>query len=186
MNTRLGLASAALLAASLTACSSGSDTATKATTSSTDRSPSSSVSTSTSTSPTAPVDNTAKYCAALKQAQTKLGAVDFSTLTNAQWDARRQQFADLRDIAPSTVKDDWTTSVTYFDKFNKLLASAGLTVEDIKTLQANKLPPGVDKAKVLAIVPKMQQLQGNTDLSAAQQAIRDNAKKECHITLGSK
>lgn len=155
MKKQLGLASAALLAATMTACSGSSS----------------------SSGP--------DYCTELKTAQSQLGPVDFSTLTNKQWDARRQEFSKLQSVAPANVKDDWATSVRYFDQFNNLLKSAGLTVEDIKTLQANQLPPGVDKAKVLAIVPKMQQLQSSSDLPAAQQAIRDDAKKQCHITLGT-
>jgi hypothetical protein len=106
-------------------------------------------------------------------------------VTNAEWAARRANFARLQAIAPADIQGDWATSVAFFDKFTSLLHTAGLSVEDLKTLQAHKLPPGVDKAKVLALGPKVQQLEKTSGLAAAQQAISSNAAKQCHLTLGT-
>lgn len=154
MKKSLGLATAVLLAASMTACSSGSNSG-------------------------------GDYCSTLKTSQSEFTSMDFTSLNESQFSALRDKISTLQDQAPSDVSDDWGVIGDKLDAFKSALDEAGVSFDDIKTLQQNKLPQGVDPAKLQAMGTKIQQLVSDPKLSTAQTVIKDNAKKDCHITLGT-
>ncbi len=152
MKKTFGLASAVLLAASVTACSSSSD-------------------------------SSGDYCDTLKSSQTEFGSMDFTSLDETQFNDLRDKIGTLGDQAPSDVSDDWGVIGSKLDDFKGILDEAGISFDDIKSLQANQLPDGVDQAKLQAMGTQIQELVSDTKLSDAQKAISDSAKADCDITL---
>lgn len=156
MKKALGLAAAGLLTLSLTACSDGGGSS----------------------------DSGGDYCTTLKDSQTDFAQLDPTALDEQKFNDLSDRVSELEDQAPSSVADDWGTVGDQLDKFKSLLDEAGIGLDDLQSLQQNKVPEGVDPAKLQAMIPKMQEFASDPSLEEAQQAIKDNAKTECDITLG--
>jgi hypothetical protein len=123
------------------------------------------------------------YCETLKSSQSVFAGLDPTTLTEEKFSALQDKIKQLEDAAPSEVRDDWGTAGEQIDKFKGLLDEASLDFDDIQTLKQNKMPEGVDMAKLQALIPKLQQFLQDPSLDNAAGAIRKNAKSECNITL---
>lgn len=129
-------------------------------------------------------DSSEDYCDTLKDSQAQFADLNFATLTDAEFSDLRDQVGTLEDQAPSDVSDDWGTLGGKIDEFKSLLDEAGIGLADIKTLQQGTLPEGADLDKVTELGPKLEAFTTDPSLTEAQQAIKDNAKSECDITLG--
>lgn len=133
---------------------------------------------------TACSDSSDEYCDTLKESQTQFSDLNFSSLSDDEFTDLRDQVGTLADQAPSEVSDDWEALGGKLDEFKTLLDDAGIGLGDIEALQQGTLPDGADPAKLEALAPKMQAFADDPTLDEAQQAIKDNAKSECEITLG--
>jgi len=101
----LGLACAALLAATLTAC--GGDDGGSA-------------------------SSGADYCDTLKEAKSDLEAID-SKLNQDNFDKVAERAQQLEDAAPDEVKGDWATYNDALDTFTGALDDAGLSIDDLSS-----------------------------------------------------
>lgn len=120
------------------------------------------------------------YCNDLKAASTKykdVGSGDVAALEDAF-----KTFHELADEAPSDIKNDWKTFDTALTGLQDALDDAGLKLSDLAELQANKLPAGVDQAKLTELATKVSEL-GNADFSKASKAIEKHAKDTCKVDL---
>ncbi len=155
MKKTFGLASAVLMTVMLSACSDGGGES-----------------------------SSADYCDTLKDSQSQFSDLDLTRLSEAEFSELGDRFDTLEEQAPTEVADDWATVGDKLDEFKGLLDEAGLRLEDIATLQQGKLPEGADPAKLEELAPKMQEFTSDPSLDNAKDAIRENAKSECDITLG--
>ena len=133
---------------------------------------------------TACSDSSDEYCDTLKESQTQFSDLDFASLSDEGFTDLQDQVGTLADQAPSEVSDDWEALGDKLDEFKTLLDEAGIGLGDLETLQQGTVPEGVDPAKLQELAPKLQEFAVDPRLEEAQQAIRDNAKSECEITLG--
>ncbi len=124
------------------------------------------------------------YCDTLKDSQTQFADLNFSTLSDDEFNDLLDRVGTLEDQAPSDVSDDWGTLGDKLDGFKALLDDAGIGLGDIESLQQGNLPEGADLAKLQELAPKLQEFVTDPSLTEAQQAIKENAKSECDITLG--
>ncbi len=124
------------------------------------------------------------YCDTLKDSQTQFADLNFSTLSDDEFNDLLDRVGTLEDQAPSDVSDDWGTLGDKLDEFKALLDDAGIGLGDIESLQQGNLPEGADLAKLQELAPKLQEFVTDPSLTEAQQAIKENAKSECDITLG--
>ena len=129
-------------------------------------------------------ESSGDYCDTLKSSQSEFEDLDPTALTEEKFSALQEKINQLEEEAPSDVKDDWGTAGEQLDKFKGLLDEAGIDFDDIQTLKQNKMPEGIDVAKLQAMIPKLQQFAQDPSLDKAEEAIRKNAKSECNITLG--
>jgi hypothetical protein len=129
-------------------------------------------------------DSSGDYCDTLKDSQTQFADLNFSTLSDDEFNDLRDRVGTLEDQAPSDVSDDWGTLGDKLDGFKTLLDDAGIGLGDIESLQQGNLPKGADLAKLQELAPKLQEFVTDPSLTEAQQAIKENAKSECDITLG--
>lgn len=53
-----------------------------------------------------------------------------------------------------------------------------------RTLQKDKLPKGVDPARIQKLAPRLEQLTQDSGLDDAKRAIEESAESECNIALG--
>lgn len=125
-----------------------------------------------------------EYCETLKDSRAEFSDLDITTLNEKEFNKLITRFDTLEQQAPAEVADDWATVGGQLDEFNRLLAQAGIGLDDIKTLQKGKLPKGADLAKIQKLGPKLQKLIQDGGLEDAKQAIQDNAETECDLTLG--
>lgn len=128
-------------------------------------------------------NGTAAYCDTLKQARSDFSSTDFTALTDSQFTKFRDRLQTLQDRAPATVQDDWRLLGSELDSVKRLLGQAGVSFNDLQKLQNNQMPPGFDITKFKAIVPKLQKLGTNKRLVSARNAIANNAKTTCHISM---
>lgn len=122
------------------------------------------------------------YCDLLKDAKSDVDTSDFTTLTDAKFNDLVDQIHAVEESAPSDVQDDWKTFGDVLDQFQSILSDAGISFDDLSSLQSGQLPDGVDMAKLQEAMKKLQSLDTDS-LTEAQQNIADNAKSECDITI---
>jgi hypothetical protein len=150
----ISLLAAAVLALTLTACSSGDGGS----------------------------SSSSGYCDQLKAAKSSVDDTNLTNLTDDKFQQLVDDVHALESSAPSSVQDDWQTFGDFIDQFQSILKDAGLSFDDLSALQNGQVPDGVSLAKLQAAGQQLQQLD-STKLAAAQQAIADNAKSECNIDL---
>lgn len=187
MKKLIGLTAATLLLGvpTLAACGGSDDSSstddTTATTSAETSSDATEPTESTESSDSA--DASSPYCKELQQAKAS-----FTGLNTGQIDEKTylQLVAELKTVtslAPDDVKDDWAAFGGALTKLHDLLASANISFDDLQTLSAGQLPPGVDAQKVQEISPKVQQISQDLVKTASSQNIQKSATSECGITL---
>lgn len=201
---KLTVALAMVMAASLTGCSSASDTANSpdTTTSASDTStPAPSSGDTTDASTTAPsdipttaatssaapatgADPSSQYCTELRSAKAQFDNLNFQTLSVAEFQRLTSEFDSLAAIAPDEVKDDWTTLSGALRQVQQILADVGLTFDDLKSLSSGQLPPGVSVQQLKKLTQQLQTFASDSRFQTASAAITAHAKTECGITMG--
>ncbi len=73
--------------------------------------------------------------------------------------------------------------LTALTDLHDLLASAGITFDDLSSLSAGQLPPGVDAQKLQKIAPKLQKITSDGSLQKATDSIQKSAKQDCGVSL---
>ncbi len=156
MQKTLSIAAVVLMAASLGACSNDSNGSS---------------------------DNSDDYCSTLEDTKADIDNLDFTALTDEKFSDLQSRISDLEDAAPSEVEADWKTLGDGIDGFKKLLDDAGISFDDLQTLQSGEVPDGLDVQALQELGPKMQEIVSDNDIEAATQSIQDHAESECDLTL---
>jgi hypothetical protein len=130
-------------------------------------------------------DNGAKagggdYCKDLKTAKKKVDALKGGDLKGI--DETVDTMHDLADEAPSEIKDDWKVLVDGVDKLVAAIKKAGLSDEDMATLQSGQIPDGVDMTALQTLMTEIQSLDTD-EFQKAGDAINKHAKDKCGLDL---
>lgn len=131
-------------------------------------------------------DNGGDYCDELKAAQADFDSFNSDTPDFSRFDDAIATFHKLAGDAPSAVAADWKTLDGALSGMEKALADAGLKIEDLGSITAGKLPPGMTAQQLQEIGPKLQAAFSDLDTPEVQKAgnaIEKHAKTECGVTL---
>jgi outer membrane murein-binding lipoprotein Lpp len=123
------------------------------------------------------------YCDTIQSVKDEVNSSNLETMSQADFDHFRDKIGDIEASAPADVADDWHSLGDYLGQFNSLLTDAGISLDDIQSLQGGTLPPGVDAATMTQLATKISALTTSIDVDAADKAITASAKKECGIDL---
>jgi hypothetical protein len=123
------------------------------------------------------------YCATIQSIKDDVSNGSLDNLSQADFDQLRDKVGDLEASAPADVADDWQSLGDYLGQFDSLLSDAGISLDDLQSLQSGDLPPGVDTATITRLATKLSALGTSTNIDAADKAISASAKKDCDIDL---
>jgi hypothetical protein len=188
------MATVILLVAGLTGCSSADNSADKPdTTSSTVTSsdstsavPPSSDDSSQSSSATGGTQSGSTYCTKLASAQSQFDNLNFQALGDDQFATLSGEFDDIAGVAPSKVKGDWSTLSAALKRIRQILASAGLSFDDLQALSSSgQVPSGVTAKQLRLVGQQLQHFAQDKSFARAAAEIAADAKAECGITLGN-
>lgn len=124
------------------------------------------------------------YCDELKSDKASFSALSGNNADMSKLGDVFAKMHSLADKAPDNVHADWATLDNAITTFENALKAAGIKPSDLVAMQSGKLPPGVDPAKLQAIVPQLQAL-NSSDVSSAADKIAADAKKSCDVDLTS-
>jgi hypothetical protein len=120
------------------------------------------------------------YCKDLKAAKKKVDALKGGDLKGI--DETVDTMHELADEAPSEIKDDWKVLVDGVDKIVAAIKKAGLSDEDMATLQSGQIPDGVDMAALQSLMTEIQSLDTD-EFQKAGDDINKHAKDKCGVDL---
>jgi hypothetical protein len=123
------------------------------------------------------------YCSTLQDTKAEFENLDFTALNEEKFDALQSKIDALQSAAPDEVKDDWGTLGDAFDQFKSLLDDAGISLDDLESMQSGGVPSGVDLKKLQQLGTKLQAFSADSGLEDASKNIEDHAKSECNISL---
>jgi hypothetical protein len=124
------------------------------------------------------------YCDELKSDKQYFESLSGSNADVGNLNTVFEKVHVLADKAPDNVSADWKTLDNAISTIQDALKAAGIKPSDLAQLQTGKIPPGVDPAKLQAVLPKLQSLNSN-DVSKAADNIASDAKKSCGVDLTS-
>jgi hypothetical protein len=192
---KLALATAVLLAASLTACGGASktDNSSSGTGAKTTSTVSTTSSTSSTTSTTTSSDDSgsggsdpgSSYCTELRTAKAKFKSLDFTGLDDDQFKNLTDEFDTLTSDAPDEVKADWATLTSALKKVQQILANAGLSFSDLQGLSSGQIPHGVTPQQLKKLGKDLQAFSADSSFQKAASHITVHAKAECGINMGN-
>lgn len=183
---RLALATAVLLAASLTACGGASktDNSSSGTGNKTDTTSSTtSTTTSSDNSGSGGSDPGSSYCTELRTAKDKFKSLDFTGLNDDQFKNLTDEFDTLTSDAPDEVKADWATLAAALKKVQQILANAGLSFGDLQGLSSGQIPHGVTPQQLKKLGKDLQAFSSDRSFQKAAAQITAQAKAECGINM---
>lgn len=154
MKKSLGLASAFLLAATLTACSdSGSSSA-------------------------------GDYCKVLKDTKEDLNNLDQGQLNEQTFSDLKEKINKLEESAPDKVADDWRTIGAGMDQMKGVLDDAGISLDDLEGMNKGQLPEGVDMTQLTELGNKLNEItKEDSKFDKATQTVEQHAKDVCKVDL---
>ncbi len=123
------------------------------------------------------------YCDALNGAKTNLSQLDLQKLDEKTYAVLQAEITKVSAAAPSDVQDDWATLAKALDDLHTLLASIGISFDDLQALSTGKVPAGVDPKALQKLGPKLTKISQDGSLQAASTAITESAKKDCGLNL---
>ncbi len=124
------------------------------------------------------------YCDALNGAKTNLSQLDLTKIDEKTYATLQVELAKVAAAAPANVKDDWVVLTQALDDLHTLLASIGISFDDLQALSTGQVPTGVDPKELRKLAPKLQKISNDGQLQAASKAITDSAQADCGLSLG--
>lgn len=186
MKKALAMATVALLAGSLSACG-GSSSPSAGGPSSGDHggsnSPSSPSSPTKSSTGGSLLGGGGDYCAALREARTQFQAFSSDKLTDSKYSFLQAKVAQIEASAPSSVKGDWDVLAQTLEKYKELLNSAGLSFDDLSSMQGGQLPPGVDIKQLEKVAKELSSYAKTHDIDKATADLQHSAAAQCGVNL---
>lgn len=122
------------------------------------------------------------YCGDLKKAKSVFDALDKQDVS--KFDDAVKTVSDFADSAPDRVRPSWKVLDDALSELEKALASAGVKLSDLATIQAGKLPAGVDAKKLADLGSQIQKISSD-ETQKASDAIQKDAKDTCKVDLSS-
>ena len=122
------------------------------------------------------------YCADIKAAKPtfdRLSSGDLSVLEKGF-----AAFHRLADESPDGLDDQWKVLDEAASSVEDSIKTAGLSFDDLPSIQSGQIPPGTDPTKLATFVTDLQKL-NSTQFSDARAAIARQAKDECGVDLTS-
>ncbi len=123
------------------------------------------------------------YCDRLEEARDSIEDVDTATLDQETFDDITSQLNDLSEEAPSDVEDQYQTVIDGFDEIAALFEEAGISFDDLDSLQSGDLPEGVDLEKLQELAPRFEEISTDTSIEDAIDEIQTDAEERCDITF---
>jgi hypothetical protein len=160
---------------------SGTKSATSSTTPTTTAS---STGAGSSESPGGGSDPASAYCTALKGAKDKFKTLNLTGLDDNQFKQVTDEFDALGAAAPAAVKADWATVSGALKQVYQILANAGLSFNDLQSLQSGHLPKGVTAQDMAKLGKQLTKSMQGSGFQAAATRITAEAKAECGVSLG--
>jgi len=121
------------------------------------------------------------YCDIAKSVKEDVDGVDFTSLDSAAFDQLQDSFDELASSAPDNVKADWALVGDKFDELEKILADAGIELDDLAGLQAGEFPDGFDATKLQELSTKLQEFGDTSELEPALENLQKSLKDDCGI-----
>lgn len=119
------------------------------------------------------------YCAAVQD--LKDSGLD-GDMTGQKMSDLRGRLADLESMAPDSVADDYATLVDGFDRLEAVLSDVGLSMSDMQDqATVSRVMSQASPEQAEAIRSAFNSI--GSDLDAAGEAIEQEAKADCGITL---
>lgn len=127
----------------------------------------------------------ASYCDQISDIKDNFEDIDFSALSDSTFEDMRNAFSNLQAAAPEDVKDEWATMGDTFDKFQKALDDAGISLDDLQALSddPNSLPEDLDLNALQQLGTEMTSIAEDSNLEEATDTIAEEVKDECDIDL---
>jgi prepilin-type N-terminal cleavage/methylation domain-containing protein len=149
-------------------------------------------STAPPSTPTTPATTTAKgsdpgsaYCVELGTAQARYGTLDLNGFDGQGLPAVRNSLGRLQSLSTDDqLTSSWKTVSDSYTAVNSVLQRAGLQWSDLKTLQSDQTPKGVDSTTADSIRTDIQVPLTTKEVQAANAFIAANAEAVCGVTLG--
>ncbi len=123
------------------------------------------------------------YCDTLQSVKNDIASGAFNKLSQSEFDALQSKISAVQSSAPGNVSGDWKALGDYLGQFESLFKDAGLTMDDLQTLEAGHLPKGVDQSTLTTLSTKLAKLSGTANINVATTAIEKSAKSDCQIDL---
>lgn len=162
MKKSMALASIALMAASLTACGddggdSGGD---------------------------GDAASGASYCDLIKDAKDTYDGLDFTGLSDEDFAGFQSDVEAIQAAAPDDIKEQWGTLTEATQRLQEILADAGISLEDLSSMEAGDMPDGVDMEKLQTMMTELQEFTEDSSFEEASTAVQQNVQDECDIEMG--
>ena len=90
----------------------------------------------------------------------------------------------MADEAPDGLDDQWKVLDEAASSVENSIKDAGLSFDDLPSIQSGQIPPGTDPTKLATFVTDLQKL-NNSAFSDARADIARQAKDECGVDLTS-
>jgi hypothetical protein len=123
------------------------------------------------------------YCDTAKNIKDDFSGMDFSKLDDKTFNQLQDNLNKLEASAPKDVQDSWEVLTAKFAELDGILDDAGISFDDLSTLQAGQMPEGMDLTKAKDLVTKMNEFTtgAQEEVNAATKKISENLKDECGI-----
>lgn len=120
------------------------------------------------------------YCTELKASVSDIDKV--STGDVESFDQAFSAFHQLADSAPEAVRADWKVLEDAVGGLEQALKDAGVKISDFPTIQAGKLPEGVDATQLSAVATAYAKV-ADEKFAAATKNVQTHAKQACDVTV---
>jgi hypothetical protein len=125
-------------------------------------------------------NDAADYCDELKSAKDAFASFDGGDPT--KFSDAIQQLRDLGGQAPDEISGDWQTMVEAMDGLEGAVEDAGLSFEDLATLDEGTLPEGVTVEDITKLQADIKALD-DPKIEEAGNNISEHAKSECGVDI---
>lgn len=123
------------------------------------------------------------YCDIAKGIQDDFSDMNITSLDNKTFDQLQDNLNKLEASAPDDVQDSWAVLSDKFAELDGILDDAGISFDDLTSLEAGQMPEGLDLTKAKELGEKMQQFNASAgeEVTAATKKIQTSLKDECGI-----
>lgn len=124
------------------------------------------------------------YCAELGLTASQIQGVDLQSSNQAQFQQVVTQLAALVVAAPNDrMKTDYSTLLDTFNQRQRILAAAGLTFDDLQSLNSGGLPKGITQQQAQQVSYDLGQTFATSQFQSAYGEVINGATSDCGVHL---